>query len=187
MVPEATPTKAPSRRVSPGPAGPAAPYRLRRHAEVRGGAVPEVHYRIGQKVTFTKLVHLETLLVFTGTIIEVPEVPAPGMTWKDLAKINRAGFERTFVVIHAGQGKAVVDDLDGILHVAAADHDGARHLVSLQGADYGAEAHVVLRFVLLNLGPELEVVTPCAHPNTTQGDQSQPNGDDCARSGPAAT
>jgi hypothetical protein len=59
-----------------GPASPRAPYLLRRHAEVRGGAVPEVHYRIGQKVTFTKLIHLETLLVFTGTIIEVPAVPA---------------------------------------------------------------------------------------------------------------
>jgi len=58
-----------------GPDGPVAPYLLRRHAEVRGGAVPEVHYRIGQKVTFTKLVHLDTLLVFTGKIIEVPEVP----------------------------------------------------------------------------------------------------------------
>jgi hypothetical protein len=60
-----------------GPQGPAAPYLLRRHAEVRGGAVPEVHYRIGQTVTFTKLIHLETLLVFTGKIIEVPAVP-PG-------------------------------------------------------------------------------------------------------------
>ena len=36
-----------------GPTGPKAPYLLRRHAEVRGGAVTEVHYRIGQKVTFT--------------------------------------------------------------------------------------------------------------------------------------
>jgi len=59
-----------------GPAGPKATYLLRRHAELRGGAVPEVHYRIGQKVTFTKLIHLDTLLVFTGKIIEVPEVPA---------------------------------------------------------------------------------------------------------------
>jgi len=58
-----------------GPAGPKAPYLLRRHAEVRGGAVTEVHYRIGQKITFTKLVHLDTLLMFTGTIIEVPKVP----------------------------------------------------------------------------------------------------------------
>jgi len=58
-----------------GPASPKAPYLLRRHAEVRGGAVTEVHYRIGQKVTFTKLMHLDTLLMFTGKIIEVPKVP----------------------------------------------------------------------------------------------------------------
>lgn len=25
---------------------------------------------------------------------EVPQTPAPGMTWKDLAKVNRVGFER---------------------------------------------------------------------------------------------
>ena len=58
-----------------GPASPRAPYLLRRHAEVRGGAVTEVHYRIGQRITFTKLVHLDSLLVFTGKIIEVPKVP----------------------------------------------------------------------------------------------------------------
>jgi len=58
-----------------GPAGPKAPYLLRRHAEVRGGAVTEVHYRIGQEITFTKLVHLDTLLMFKGKIIEVPKVP----------------------------------------------------------------------------------------------------------------
>jgi len=58
-----------------GPTSPKAPYLLRRHAEVRGGAVTEVHYRIGQKVTFTKLVHLDSLLMFTGKIIEVPKVP----------------------------------------------------------------------------------------------------------------
>jgi hypothetical protein len=37
-----------------GPTGPKAPYLLRRHAEVRG-AVTEVHYRIGEKVTFLKI------------------------------------------------------------------------------------------------------------------------------------
>lgn len=57
-------------------AGPEAPYLLRRHAELRGGAVPEVHYRVGQPLTFTKMVHLESLLMFTGKLIEVPEVPA---------------------------------------------------------------------------------------------------------------
>ncbi|UCG49718.1 MAG: hypothetical protein JSU94_08030 [Phycisphaerales bacterium] len=58
-----------------GSAGAKAPYLLRRHAEVRGGAVTEVHYRIGQEITFTKLVHLDTLLMFKGRIIEVPKVP----------------------------------------------------------------------------------------------------------------
>jgi hypothetical protein len=58
-----------------GPQSPPATYLLRHHAEIRGGAVPEVHYRIGQRVTFTKLIHLETLLVFTGEIVGVPTVP----------------------------------------------------------------------------------------------------------------
>ncbi len=58
-----------------GPESAKAPYLLRRHAEVRGGAVTEVHYRVGQKVTFTKMIHLDTLLVFTGKIVEVPKVP----------------------------------------------------------------------------------------------------------------
>ena len=58
-----------------GPESAKAPYLLRRHGELRGGAVTEVHYRIGQEVTFTKMIHLDTLLVFTGKIIEVPKVP----------------------------------------------------------------------------------------------------------------
>lgn len=58
-----------------GPESPRAPYLLRQHAEVRGGAVTEVHYRIGQQVTFTKMVHLDTLLMFTGKIVAVPQVP----------------------------------------------------------------------------------------------------------------
>ena len=71
-----SPTARPRLRME-GPDGPAAPYLLRRHAEVRGGAVPEVHYRIGQNLTFTKLVHLDTLLVFTGQDHRGPRGPAP--------------------------------------------------------------------------------------------------------------
>ncbi|MBN2294720.1 MAG: twin-arginine translocation signal domain-containing protein [Pirellulales bacterium] len=76
-----------------GPDSAKAPYLLRRHAEVRGGAVTEVHYRIGQEVTFTKLVHLDTLLVFTGKIIEVPKVPKNkqrGCRTELVAKVNDA-------------------------------------------------------------------------------------------------
>ncbi len=51
-----------------------APYLLRGHSEVSGsGCVPEVRYRVGETVTRTKLVNLDTILLSTGKIIEVPE------------------------------------------------------------------------------------------------------------------
>ena len=57
-----------------GAEGTEAPYLLRGHSEVSGsGCVPEVRYRVGETITRTKLVNLETLLISTGKIIEVPE------------------------------------------------------------------------------------------------------------------
>ena len=56
-----------------GPAGPSAPYLLRSHSEIGDGVVPEIRYRLGQKITRTKLVNLDSLLISTGTIREVPE------------------------------------------------------------------------------------------------------------------
>ena len=57
-----------------GPDGKPAPYLLRGHSEVGGsGCVPEVHYRIGETVTRSKFVDLDTILASTGKIIEVPE------------------------------------------------------------------------------------------------------------------
>ena len=57
-----------------GPHGETAPYLLRGHSEVGGsGCVPEVQYRLGQIITRTKLINLDTILVSTGKIIEVPE------------------------------------------------------------------------------------------------------------------
>jgi L-fucose isomerase-like protein len=57
-----------------GPNGKPAPYLLRGHSEVGGsGCVPEVQYRVGETVTRTKLVNLDTILASTGKIIEVPE------------------------------------------------------------------------------------------------------------------
>jgi hypothetical protein len=57
-----------------GPDGPEAPYLLRSHSEIGYGVVPEVQYRIGQKVTRAKFVNLDTMLISGGTIMEVPEV-----------------------------------------------------------------------------------------------------------------
>jgi len=106
-----------------GPSGPKAPYLLRRHAEVRGGAVTEVHYRIGQTITFTKLVHLDTLLMFTGKIIEVPKVP----------KGEERGCRTELV--------AEVDDADrllanwggGVLGASAKDYYASLHRVAYYG------------------------------------------------------
>lgn len=57
-----------------GADGKPAPYLLRGHSEVGGsGCVPEVQYRLGETITRTKLVNLDTILASTGKIIEVPE------------------------------------------------------------------------------------------------------------------
>lgn len=120
-----------------GPDGPAAPYLLRRHAEVRGGAVTEVHYRIGQKVTFTKLIHLDTLLMFTGKIIEVPEVPKGterGCRTEIVAEVNDA--DRLQANWGGGVLGASAKDYYASLHRVAyyGDHTRSlRHLAHLMG------------------------------------------------------
>lgn len=106
-----------------GPDSPRAPYLLRRHAEVRGGAVTEVHYRIGQEVTFTKLVHLDTLLMFKGKIIEVPEVP----------KDTERGC-RTEIVAEVEDAEKLLDNWGGgALGVSAKDYYASLHRVAYYG------------------------------------------------------
>ncbi|MHC4436586.1 MAG: hypothetical protein ACYS3S_04445 [Planctomycetota bacterium] len=120
-----------------GPAGPKAPYLLRRHAEVRGGAVTEVHYRIGQKITFTKLVHLDTLLMFTGKIIEVPRVPKDqerGCRTELVAEVNDA--DKLLANWGGGALGESAKDYYASLHRVAyyGDHTRSiRHLAHLMG------------------------------------------------------
>ena len=106
-----------------GPAGPKAPYLLRRHAEVRGGAVTEVHYRIGQKVTFTKLVHLDTLLMFTGKIIEVPKVP----------KGEERGCRTELVAEVDDANRLLANWGGGVLGASAKDYYASLHRVCYYG------------------------------------------------------
>jgi hypothetical protein len=106
-----------------GPAGPKAPYLLRRHAEVRGGAVTEVHYRIGQKITFTKLVHLDTLLLFTGKIIEVPKVP----------KGEERGCRTELVAEVDDADKLLANWGGGALGASAKDYYASLHRVAYYG------------------------------------------------------
>lgn len=122
-----------------GPASPKAPYLLRRHAEVRGGAVTEVHYRIGQKITFTKLVHLDTLLMFTGKIIEVPKVPKGeerGCRTELVAEVEDA--DRLLANWGGGALGASAKDYYASLHRVAyyGDHTRSiRHLGHLMGLE----------------------------------------------------
>ena len=115
-----------------GPESPRSPYLLRRHAEVRGGAVTEVRYRIGQKVTFTKLVHLDTLLMFTGKIIEVPKVP----------KGQERGC-RTEIVAEVKDADKLLDNWGGgALGASAKDYYASLHRVAYYGDHTRAIRHL---------------------------------------------
>lgn len=74
-----------------GPTGPEAPYILRGHSEVGGsGCVPEVKFRIGQVITRAKLVHLETILISTAEIVEVPEISIHGCRSQLISRVKDA-------------------------------------------------------------------------------------------------
>ena len=115
-----------------GPESPRSPYLLRRHAEVRGGAVTEVHYRVGQKITFTKLVHLDTLLMFTGTIIEVPDVPK-----------DRERGCRTEIVAEVKDADRLLENWGGAaLGESAKDYYASLHRVAYYGDHTRAIRHL---------------------------------------------
>ncbi len=56
-----------------GPAGPAAPYKLRTIHERQEGCVPQVKMRVGEKATQAILCGVDEIRYFTGVIIDAPE------------------------------------------------------------------------------------------------------------------
>jgi len=70
-----------------GPAGPAAPYKLRSIMERQEGAVAQVQMRTGQEVTQAILHGTTGLRYFTGRIVEVPETER-GCRTKITVKLN---------------------------------------------------------------------------------------------------
>ncbi len=70
-----------------GPAGPAAPYKLRTIMERQEGVVPQVFMRKGQKVTQARLVNTERVVYFTGVITDTPDLPR-GCRTKITVKID---------------------------------------------------------------------------------------------------
>jgi L-fucose isomerase-like protein len=113
-----------------GPRGKEAPYLLRGHSEVQGsGCVPEVQYRIGQVITRTKLINLNTILASTGKIIEVPEKSVHGCRTQIVTKVRNAAEM-------AANWSSALDTEDAmtLLHrvVFYGDHmESLRHLANL--------------------------------------------------------
>lgn len=115
-----------------GPEGEAAPYLLRGHSEVSGsGCVPEVQYRLGQVITRTKLVNLDTILASTGTIIDVPERAVHGCRTQIVTEVRDAAK------MAANWSSALeTEDAMTLLHrvVVYGDHmQSLKHLANLMG------------------------------------------------------
>jgi hypothetical protein len=109
-----------------------APYLLRGHSEVGGsGCVPEIQYRLGETVTRTKLVNLDTILASTGKIIEVPAKSVHGCRTQIVTEVRDAAK------MAAGWSSVLeTEDAMTLLHrvVFYGDHlANAQHLARLMG------------------------------------------------------
>lgn len=112
-----------------GPDGPASPYLLRSHSEIGGGVVPEIQYRVGQKITRSKLVNLDKLLISTGTIREVPDKSVRACRTQIVTEIGNAEL-----MVRNWGGGVLEGDMMTLLHrvVFYGDRlDSARHLAEL--------------------------------------------------------
>jgi hypothetical protein len=112
-----------------GPAGETSPYLLRSHSEIGGGVVPEIQYRLGQKITRTKLVNLDTMLVSTGTIREVPEKSVRACRTQIVTEVGDAAK-----MVRNWGGGVLEGDMMTLLHrvVFYGDHlQSTRHLADL--------------------------------------------------------
>jgi hypothetical protein len=112
-----------------GPDGGDAPYLLRSHSEIGGGVVPEIQYRLGQEITRTKLINLDTLLVSTGTIREVPEKSVRACRTQIVTEVGDAAK-----MVRNWGGGVLEGDMMTLLHrvVFYGDHlRSTRHLADL--------------------------------------------------------
>jgi L-fucose isomerase-like protein len=115
-----------------GPNGAEAPFLLRGHSEVGGsGCVPEVQYRLGETITRTKMINLDTILASTGKIIEVPAKSVHGCRSQIVTEVRDAAKM-------AANWSSVLETEDAmtLLHrvVFYGDHmDNVYHLARLMG------------------------------------------------------
>jgi hypothetical protein len=103
-----------------GPSGEPAPYIIRSHMEDNKGASLQVKMRVGQVITMAKLIHQDTMLISTATIIDNPESDR-GCRTKITTKVANArklleGYEGGLHrVIFYGDRVRAVRDLAGLM------------------------------------------------------------------------
>ena len=93
--------------------------------------MPEVQYRVGQAITRTKLINLDTILASSGEIIEVPEKAVHGCRTQIVTEVRDAAKM-------AANWSSVLETEDAmtLLHrvVFYGDHmDSVQHLANLMG------------------------------------------------------
>jgi len=115
-----------------GPDGEPAPYLLRGHSEVGGsGCVPEIRYRLGEIVTRSKLINLDTILASTGKIIDVPAQSVHACRTQIVTEVRDAAK-----MAASWSSVLATEDAMTLLHrvVVYGDHmDSVRHLARLMG------------------------------------------------------
>jgi len=114
-----------------GPTGKAAPYLIRTHRDDNRGASLEVEMRVGQPITCAKLVHLDTMLISTGKIIEITDFDDRGCR----TQITTAVRDAHRMLANWGGG-VLKADMMTLLHrvVFYGDHlQDVRHLALLMG------------------------------------------------------
>ena len=122
-----------------GPHSPRAPFQLRNHRDDNKGASLEVFLEKGREITCAKLVNLDTLLISTGTIIDIPDFDDRGCRTQITTRVPDARAMLT----NWGGGVIETDDMMTLLHrvVFYGNRlDSMRDLAYLMGLRVVAEA-----------------------------------------------
>ncbi len=122
-----------------GPASERLPFSIRSHRDDNLGASLEVFMNadIGQKLTWAKVAHLDTILVTTGTIVEVCDFDDRGCRTQVVAEVDNARQ-----LFRKWGGGILPNDMMTLLHrvVYYGDHaDNIKDLAHLMGLKVLAE------------------------------------------------
>jgi hypothetical protein len=122
-----------------GPADRRAPFTIRTHRDDSKGASLQVDFKIGQEITCAKLVNLDTMLVSSGKVIEIPDFDDRGCRTQIVTRVADArGMLRNW-----GGGVLRDEGMMTLLHrvVFYGNHVAdVRELTTLMGQKFVAEA-----------------------------------------------